>query len=218
MVTGVRARTVLVGLTACAALGLSACGGSGYEYVSNDDAGLYFRVPEGWSVFEISGEDEGVPEPIDLTSTDGNWYRVLDRSPSPAPGNFVNPLPIYPVGVASVEAVGTFETRDELDYAMLRSFALGGVEDPLELADTADSGVQLIDYEDVTTSGGVRGERIVFTVEQEDGSLLTFDQTAVVDPETTEVYRLLLKCEAHCYESNRDEIDEIVESWTIEED
>lgn len=216
MAAGCRTRAVLIGLAACGLLGLTGCGDSGYEYVSNRDAGLHFRVPDTWEVIEVDDSDDGIPETIG--TAEGDWLRVLDRSPSPAVGNFVADLPLYPVGVASVVPLATLDDRDQLDYATLRAMAMGGTEDPLDLASTDGSGVELVSIDDITTGEGLRGERIVFTMTQDDGSLLTVDQTAMVDPQTTEVYRLLLKCEAHCYESNRDEIDDIAASWTIDQE
>src|SRR5215204_723476 len=111
MSTGRRARGVLAGLAACAGLGLVGCGDSGYEYVSNNDAGLYFRVPDDWSVIEVDDSDAGVAEAVGSTE---QWLRLLDRSPSPSAANFTAPLPLYPVGVASVESLGTLEARDQL--------------------------------------------------------------------------------------------------------
>jgi hypothetical protein len=215
MARGHRARTVLLASVACAVLSLTACGDSGYEYVSNSDAGLHFRVPDEWAVMEVDTTDEAVPET--LGSTD-EWLRVLDRSPSPDPANLTSALPLHPVGVASVASVGTLDDRDQLDYATLRTMATDGVGDPLDLAATDGSGVELVSIEDITTDDGLRGERVVFTQEQADGSLLTIDQIAMVDPQTTEIYRLLLKCEAHCYESNRSEIDDIADSWTVDQE
>lgn len=197
------------------ALTVAACGGSGYEYVENDDAGLYFRVPDTWSVVPVDTTDEGIPETL-LASE--QWVRLLDKSADPDLANLQAVLPRQPVGLASVSSVATNSERDALDYVALRSMALGGEDDPLALASTPDSGVDLVSIDDVTTEEGLRGERIVFTVTQDDGGLTTFDQTALVNPLTTEIYRLFLKCEAHCYEANRGEIDDIVDSWTIEQE
>lgn len=197
------------------ALTVAACGGSGYEYVENDDAGLYFRVPDTWSVVPVDTTDDGIPETL-LQSE--QWVRLLDRSADPALANLAAVLPDQPVGLASVSTVATNAERDALDYVALRSMALGGEDDPLALASTPDSGVELVSIDDVTTDEGLRGERIVFTVAEDDGGLVTFDQTAMVNPLTTEIYRLFLKCEAHCYEANRSEIDDIVDSWTIEQE
>lgn len=206
-------RRGLLGLTA-AGLVLAACGGSGYEYVSDDDAGLYFRVPEDWTVIEVDDPGEGMPETI---GPGDSWVRLIDRSPQPGAANLQASLPAYPVGMASVVPVESSTARDELDLATLRSYALDG-EDPLVLANQDDSGLELVDGYDVTTDEGFRGQRVVFTMEVEGGRFVTIDHTALVNSETTDIYRLLLKCESHCYEDNRDEIDDIVDSWTIEQE
>ena len=63
-----RART---GLT------LAACGGSGYEYVSNDEAGIFFKVPDDWSVIDVDTDDGTLGRPgVPL-----DWARVVDSSP-----------------------------------------------------------------------------------------------------------------------------------------
>ena len=204
---------VLAGVAVAAGLVLASCGGSGYEYVSNSDAGLYFRVPDSWSVLDVDPADTGRPaasgDPVDA------WIRLLDRSPSPGPANFQAPVPSYPVGIATVEPIPDLDTRDAVDYASLRAMAYGGT-DPYAEAQVEGSAVQLVDLYDVQTADDVRGQRVVFTVHREDGTYVTFDQTALVDNLTTEIYRLVLKCESTCYERNRDEIDDIVDSWTVE--
>jgi hypothetical protein len=205
----------LAGLTVCSGLALAACGGSGYEYVSNKDAGLYFRVPDDWTVLTVDTEDTGRPPAIG--DPDDAWTRLLDRSPTPGAANYVAAVPDYPVGLASVEAVPDRAARDELDYATLRSLAYGGT-DPYAESQLAETDVQLVQLYDVTEREDIRGQRVVFTVHGDDGRYVTYDQTALVNNITTEIYRLLLKCESTCYERNRGEIDDIVDSWTIDQE
>ena len=204
---------VLAGVAVAAGLGLASCGGSGYEYVSNSDAGLYFRVPDSWAVMEIdpaeTGRPDAVGDPVDA------WARLIDRSPTPGPANFESPVPSYPVGLAIVSAVPDLDSRDAINYATLRGLAYGGT-DPYAEAQVEGSNVQLVDLYDVPTADDVRGQRVVFTVQRDDGTYVTYDQTALVDNLTTEIYQLLLKCESTCYERNRDEIDDIVDSWTVD--
>jgi hypothetical protein len=193
-------------------LGLTACSGSGYEYVQNDSAGLYFRVPETWSVIEVDEEDTGRPD--SLNALPDAWIRLIDRSPTPGASNYQASLPSYPVGLVSVTPVATNEERDNLSYATLRSAVLG--EDPLVLADQPDSTLELVDGYDILDVEGMRGQRLVYSIEVDAGRYVTYDHIAMVNDATTEVYQLALKCEATCYEANRDEIDDIVDSWTIE--
>lgn len=193
-------------------VGLTACGGSGYEYVENDDAGLYFRVPDSWSVLEVEEEDTGRPE--GRGAVPDPWLRLLDRSPTPGASNYQAQVPSYPVGLASVTPVATLQERDTLDYATMRSSVLG--EDPLTLAEQPDSSLELVDGYDIIDIAGMRGQRWIYTIEVEAGRFVTIDHTSLVNDDTTEVYSLALKCESTCYEDNRDEIDDIVDSWTIE--
>ncbi len=48
-----------------------------------------------------------------------------------------------------------------------------------------------------------------------DGTYVTIDQIALVDPGTTTLYRLLVKCSSKCYLENRNQIDTVVDSWQI---
>jgi hypothetical protein len=193
--------------------GLTACGDDGYEYVANNDAGLYFRVPDSWAILEVDPVDTGRPEAIG--DPRDVWARLIDRSPTPGPANFETPVPSYPVGLALVQDVPDLDSRDDLNYSSLRAMAYDGV-DPYTEARVEGSPVQVVSLDEVLASEGARGQRIVFTVHRDDGTYVTYDQIALVDDLTTEIYRLLLKCESTCYERNRDEIDAIVESWTVD--
>ncbi|HEY8057723.1 MAG TPA: hypothetical protein VID94_03185 [Acidimicrobiales bacterium] len=202
-------------------LSLAACGGSGYEYVSNDEAGIFFKVPDDWSVIDVETDDGTLGRPgVPL-----DWVRVVDSSSAPTVTNYRTPVPADPVGIAVVEPVETASQRDGLSLEMLRTYALSGYVaetdapvDPLALNQEADGPLEMIDGYDINLDGGFHGQRIVFDLEIEPGQVVTIDQTALVDPETTEVYRLLIKCEAHCYADRRAEIDDIVDSWTIDQE
>jgi hypothetical protein len=202
-------------------LSLAACGGSGYEYVSNDEVGIFFKVPDDWSVIDVDTDDGTLGRPgVPL-----DWVRVVDSSPAPTVSNYRTPVPTDPVGIAVVEPVETVSQRDDLSLEMLRTYALSGYVaetdtpvDPLALNQEADGPLEMIDGYDINLDGGFHGQRIVFELEIEPGQVVTIDQTALVDSETTEVYRLLIKCEAHCYADRRAEIDDIVDSWTIDQE
>jgi hypothetical protein len=227
MARGRRTRAALAGLSVVLGAGLTSCGGSGYEYVSNTDEGLFLRVPDDWSVIDVDTDDGTLGRPgVAL-----DWVRVVDSSPTPSAANYANPVPADPVGIAAVEPVETAGQRDDLNIQVLRTYALanyispesddptGATADPLAINQDADGPIEVISYEDdLTFEGGFRGQRIVFDLELDDGRVVTIDQTAVVDVDTTEVFRLLIKCEARCYADRQGEIDDIVDSWTIDQE
>jgi hypothetical protein len=139
------------------------------------------------------------------------WARVVDRAAAPTADHLDERLPLAPVGLAQVVPVGG--QRDAVSLRFLRSMSFGA--DPVELAQQGD--VRVLRRDDIVTDAGFRGERIAVTIPLQDGEEVTIDQIAMVDAATTTLYRLVIKCEAACYEAHRGEIDQIVDSWTLEE-
>jgi hypothetical protein len=197
-----------------AALAAGACGGdSGYDYVSNTGAGLYFRVPNDWTVFDV---DTGAGRP-DAIVPQSPWIRVLDASPNPTETNFLADVPTSPVGIAEIQPLQL--RRDDVSLSELRALALDGQGDPVRLVEEGSNpNLELVSLEDVSTADGFRGERMVFNLQVTPGQYVTIDQTALMNNDLTEIYRLLLKCESACYEDHRSEINGIVDSWTIDQE
>jgi hypothetical protein len=179
---------------------LAACGGSGFEYVTNSDEGLFFKIPSSWASLPHAEAEE-----------DGVWARIVDGADDPAADHLDERLPAAPVGLAQVVPVGS--QRDAVSLQFLRSLSFGA--DPLELAQQGD--IRVLRRDDIVTEAGFRGERIAVTIPLDGGDEVTIDQIAMVDAATTTLYRLVIKCEAACYEAHRGEIDQIVDSWTLEE-
>ncbi|HET9542566.1 MAG TPA: hypothetical protein VFP02_05775, partial [Acidimicrobiales bacterium] len=112
----------ILGVALVLGLALAACGGSGYEYVSNDEAGIFFKVPDDWAVIDVDTDDGTLGRPgVPL-----DWVRVVDSSPVPTVTNYRTPVPTDPVGIAVVEPVETASQRDGLSLEMLRTYALSG--------------------------------------------------------------------------------------------
>lgn len=206
----------VVAVLAAIALLVAGCGGDDYQYVSNQGAHLYFRIPDTWLLFDqeelfAAQMDAGVGFPqVDdmrrrawlrgfLGSADGQADDVLDLGGEEL------------AGIAEVRTLSPSE-RDSMSLAALRR--VGGV-DPLEAAQSPSSGVRVLDLEEVS-EGDARGYRIVVSVTT-DSETTTMTQLALVDAATTTLYRLTLGCSAPCYEQNQDVIDEVTESWTVEE-
>ena len=76
-------RLALVAVAFLAVAG-SACGGSGYQYVKNDDLGIYARLPDDWTVFD---EDDLFPDATERElerQAQSLWVRVFDASDDPS--------------------------------------------------------------------------------------------------------------------------------------
>ena len=193
----------LVMATACAP-------GDDFSYVSNRDAGLYFRVPGQWTVFDLDGT-EGRPDAVTPARP---WTRGIDASPLPSEGNLTNPVPLAPTGLAEIQPVRI--RQDEVNLSTLRALALEGEADPLTLVEEGDEAIEIVRLEDIALRDGFRGQRLVFNLQLEGDRFVTIDQTALLNNELTAIYRLLLRCESQCYENHRGAIDGVVDSWTIE--
>lgn len=198
---------------------LGACGGSGYRYVENGEAGAYFKVPEGWEVFAVDADPvpDDRPAPIGSDLVEGPWVVVFDAAPDPAIEHVDELSPTHVVGQAEVGELRP-EVRDALTLADLRSLVLDGEYDPIQLYSEGNPDLEIVRYEDITTDDGLRGNRIILNVRLDEGDYVTLDQVALVDAGTERLYRLLVKCDAGCYLDNQDEIDEVVDSWTVDPD
>jgi hypothetical protein len=209
-----RLRGTLVVLVVALAFGAVACGGdSGYDYVSNNGAGLYFRVPNDWTVFDIDTNAGRVDAVVPASP----WIRVLDASATPSESNYLADIPTDPVGIAEIQPLQL--RRDAVNLSALRALALDGQGDPVQLVEEGSNpNIELVSLEDRSTSDGFRGERMVFNFQVSPGQYVTIDQTALMNNDLTEIYRLLIKCESACYEDHRSEINGIVDSWTIDQE
>ena len=204
------------------AVGLAACGGSGFRYVKSTEANAYFKVPENWELYDENAilEREGAdlsPQQLEMAKK-SQWVTAFDAGPQPSLEHVFAKLTEptdHPVGVAHVRTLGADE-RDALSLTALRAQALGGV-DPVALAKQGDSPVQVVRNEEVVRPGGLRGSHLVVSVRLDDAPPVTIDQTALVDEATRLLYLFRVTCTAQCYAQNEKLIGDIVESWTVKE-
>jgi hypothetical protein len=209
--TSVRLALVAVAFVAVAG---SACGGSGYQYVKNDDLGIYARLPDDWTVFD---EDDLFPDATEREldrQAQSLWVRVFDASEDPsidAAENFDGPKP---AGVVVARAL-TIEQREALDLAMLRGLG-DPARNPLTRAET-EPGYEVLLDEAVEYEGGFSGVHTVY-VTAETGSRVVVDQTALRDSSSSAIVMFVVGCEEECYaDTHKDEIADLVDSWTIQE-
>ncbi len=218
--TLVRAGRTLAAFGVVVATLAGACSGSGYQYVQNDEAHAYFRLPEQWTLF-----DEGQilsQSVLDLRPLQRRrllartWMRGFDAGPQPSPLNVVDLNGPYPRGFARVQELTT-EERSTITLSDLRGIAVGG-QDPFEVVKEDEDGpVEILQARDVTFPGGFRGVRMEVAVDAEDDNVMVVDYTAALDAETRHLYLFVIGCDERCYFTNRGEIKKIADSWKIEE-
>jgi hypothetical protein len=112
----------------------------------------------------------------------------------------------------------TDEERDKFTLAGLRGLFIDiDAEIAKAKADNVESKVTIRNrFDDVVRPGGFHGSQVIFDYKLDDATL-TFNQTALFDSESRIAYLFVIGCEASCYVRNIDAIDDVVQSWTIEE-
>lgn len=195
---------------------ITACSRGEFAYVEQRDEGVFFKIPNDWSVFETREYKENGPsldEFIEngVTPAPGSWQVVVDAGPEPTASNVQSFLNPFPVAVAEVAPL-TEATRDIVSTAFLRSSYLGW--DPVSPPEEFESLVLELDRD--ITEDGLRGNRHRFALDVAEGSTTVVDTIVLTDAENSKIYRFTIFCEEACFRANSNLIYEIIASFTVE--
>jgi hypothetical protein len=174
-------------------------------------------VPGDWKIYD---EQDLFPEDSDTQlerRRQAMWVRTFDGSDDPSAEASTSPGDGDPTGIVQVRALDPDE-REQVNLSALRG--LGNPQaDPVAAA-RADVPVQVLVDEPVEFDGGYHGVHTVFAVTPEDGNdLVVTDRTVLLDAASTTMFVFQVACAEDCYlETHKDEIAEIVDSWTIQEE
>jgi hypothetical protein len=207
----------LVGLAAVvgAAVGGGACGGSGYQFVKNDDLGVYAKLPGDWKIYD---EHDLFPDESERAlerRSQGLWIRSFDGSDDPSAEASTRAGDTDPTGVVQVLALAPDE-REQINLSALRG--LGNPQGDPVAAARANVPVQVLANDPVKFDGGYHGVHVVFAVAGEGGDLVVTDRTVLLDADSSTMFVFQVACAEDCYlGTHKDEIADIVDSWTIQE-
>jgi hypothetical protein len=188
----------------------AACSSSGYHYVKNADDQTYFKVPDGWKLYD---EDQLTARltPRERDSVrETSWQVAFDASPRPSLKHLLAPKTKHPNGYATVQQLD-FNASDNISLSALRNFFFD-----IDTAVQNEVG-SIVSYEQLEPEGGFRGFHLVAEVQTQDGDVVTVDQTMLLDQATSRLYALIVTCDAQCYDDNSDQIGRVVDSWTVRE-
>lgn len=205
-------------LAALAFVGLAAvgCGGSGYQYVENDQLGVYARLPEDWGVYDESDLFPDASERELEQRASQVWMRTFDGAAEPSVEGSQAVGGESPAGLVVVRVLGQQE-REQLDLGALRGAGNPALDPVAAAAADAEGIVEVVRDEPVEFEGGFTGVHTVFVVDQGDGPVVT-EQIALRNAATTALALFKVSCSESCYyETHKDEIADLVESWTIQE-
>lgn len=210
------ARLALIAVAPLAVLG-SACGGSGYQYVKNDDLGIYAKLPDDWTVYD---EEDLFPDASEIEldrEAEVRWIRTFDSADDPSVDMTSRLDGSEPAGRVEHSMLSVAQ-RENLDLGMLRGRG-DPARDPLAAQQQGGdaAGVRVIVDDPIEFDGGYSGLHTVFVIEN-DGSPIVIDQTSVRDSQSSQLVSFLVGCDEECYfETHKDEIADLVDSWTIQE-
>ena len=201
-------------------VGAAACGGSGYQYVQNDDLGIYAKLPDDWAVYDEDDLFPGASERELDAQQDQGWVRTFDAADDPSVEGSQEFGGDHPSGLVSFRNLSPQE-REDLNLSALR----GGGDprfDPVAAAETDTEGiVTVLRDEPIEFDGGYTGVHTVYAVREggkSDGMIIVIDQTAVRNADTTAIALFQVNCSENCYfDTHKDEIADLVDSWTIQE-
>ena len=209
-------RVPAVAPLAVVAVLLAACGTTGINYVRSGDvagseAQLFIKVPRGWELFDeeefLRRQADGLSEEQIELLRDRQWLVVFDADPDPSIDHLA-PDAENPAGFAQIRQLSSTEsdyTAESLDsevfpYSELRfqdGFELIGKE-PLE-----DLPAEL------------EGSKLSYAFELE-GTPVRVTQLGALDQENRVIYLTVVACKQTCYEEQREGIEQLIASWTVE--
>lgn len=199
--------------------GAGACGTSGYQYVQNDELGIYSRLPDDWAVYD---ETDLFPDDTDRERdqrAEQAWLRSFDAAADPSAEASQSLGTDTPTGYVIVRAL-TRQEREQLDLSSLRGGGNPSLDPIAAEAAAAQGGpseVTVLSDEPVEYDGGFTGVHTVFVLDSPDGPVV-IDQVTVRNAETTAIALFRVSCSESCYfETHKDEIADVVDSWTIQE-
>ncbi|HEY1332087.1 MAG TPA: hypothetical protein VGH10_11545 [Actinomycetota bacterium] len=176
-----------------------------------------FRVPGQWTTFDQTAlyRDQFPNSSFESArnATSGSWTVAFDASPTPSIKDLLG-LTAYPTGFAKSRPATAAERTSLKTPAGLRNAVI-----PIDQQQKSNPDlVHVISSQNLKLSGGYRGVRVVFTI-QEDPTApgLEINQTAIVDPGIQNLYLLVIGCDQTCYANSGPAIQQVVGSWTVKE-
>jgi hypothetical protein len=191
--------------------------GSSFQYVSHrapDGVDLYFKVPPNWKIFNTSqvlvAQNGKLGPTQEKQIANGEWIATMSNRPGVTAKQASFSIgDRFPAATVLVRPLGQSE-RDSMNFATMRSLLLNA--DPL----TASSGYEVLNYDEFTLPGGIRGIKMIVNITS--GSpVLTFGQVTAVDANTNYIFTLGVGCEASCWGLNASAVTSLLDSWTLKE-
>jgi hypothetical protein len=203
---------------------LAGCGDADHNYVANERAGVFLKLPTDWETFEVLGRDPTVRDSPVLDPSGGRWRVVFDSSSRPSRFNLEEPEPDSPVGFVAVTPGSLVANpadpgRNPIpldDSAVLRSSLFDFAADPFDAERfSAQVVIEPLDYEEVDLDG-FWGNRLIARLTNAAGTQIVVTNLSFTDDGGEKLYQLYIFCSVECYEQYEDDIEDVVDTFTLE--
>ena len=207
---------VLMGLALIGA----GCAGSGYQYVADRETQSFFRIPNGWKLFDQQDLFPDAPSsnPFRDEQNPTQFVMGFSADPSEEASSFPRLDAGRPEGFALVHVMSPSE-RDQASLGLIRNAFV-----PIDQMYQQDSNsVVLYASEDISDENGLRGSHMVFSLRESPDATrpytgsVTVNQTGLFDPKTERLYLFAVFCTSDCYQRNEETIERIADSWKVSE-
>jgi hypothetical protein len=197
------------------------CAAPQFTYVSDSGANAYFKVPFGWHrISDVSLAAQFKTPGSVLGKAAGTWDIAFDADQAPAAVHLFSPSAKQPFAFAFVTPLSATASN------ALRRSPYNGLRDvllPVTSATRAQAAVsrfplthfKLLRDIVLTPGQGVHGVWDTYNYTYPGGITDTFDQVALTNSNSTQLYVLMVHCVATCYSHNRNQFDTIMSSFTV---
>jgi len=194
------------------------CAAPQFTYVSDTSANAYFKVPFGWHrISDVDLAAQFKAPGSALGKAAGTWDIAYDAANAPAAVHLFSPNADQPFAFAFVAPLSPTATN-AMSYNGLRDVLL-----PVTSAARSQAArgsfplthFKLLRDTLVTPGQGVHGVWDIFDYTYPGGITDTFDQVALTNSNSTQLYVFMVHCIATCYSHNHGQLDTIMSSFTV---
>jgi len=194
------------------------CAAPEFTYVSDSSASTFFKVPYGWHRISDVSLAAQFKTPASAPGQNGSWDVAFDAAPAPAAVHLFSPNATKPFAFAFVAPLSA-PASQSMSYNGLRDVLLPVTSAARQAAAQAGSfpltHFRLLRDSVIKPGSGVHGVWDTYSYTYPGGTTDTFDQVALTNSDSTQLYVLMVHCIATCYSQNHDQIDTIMSSFTV---
>jgi hypothetical protein len=219
-----RAAATLVATSAAVVSLTSGCGRPHYQYVKNADHQVYFKVPRTWP--RVDQKELNAAEDRVAGSTGPEDAKIVRQLIwSIAYEDSEHPTAARIFGSAALDGPIVYSKVRRLPQSQPGDVSLDNLRDiylPVSAArrqaaaagGAPVAGFTLLQDEVDTPGQGLRGVHVRYSY-QVGAQLQTFDVTALVNDKKKKVYQFVIQCSAACFDQRKQEIEDVVHSFTV---